>query len=303
MKVAVSAWKKICQMAARKFPIRVQAMEYPAPEATRPWMLSSAINERGVFGLRIRPGMVAGVPAYVDLMYREAPELTVLRIEDEVRSGKLRSKPKPTDLVQSFLHELPFIKPQWRQIDPNDPGRVLPPGVRTGSNLFSTDVIVTTRRTASTTVVDFSVSDVGQTAEVNVKYQYFEPRGFELSCVPEFFPRKFELDPRDIFFNRFSDTPVHEVKISTLYAAGPQGGSPVPDAGYQYAEEPNVFYNLAFTEKTPPAQGVFKPISFFTPLAGGLAVRPDLFANNNQVTSDSLSFINPRRTNALYHVV
>lgn len=307
MKVSLAAWNKILGIVATQWPKRFWLDERPYFTPDHPWSFSVGWNEVGKFGIRIKPGFVNGSPAYVRIPYRQASKKSQDRIQVEYRELGL---PLPSDdtVVDVYLIEDPLIPLFWRSVDPENPNETLPPILSAQGNndarILATEIIISSVRSYTTVTVDYTQTDFGIVADLNVGYRIIDSPGYELQSRPNFEPAAYEFSGADVFFNRYAEPPAQEVKLLTLYAIRPKDDkSTDPQPTWKFGAEYDVHYNLAHVENVLPPTQAFRPLTFISPLGVGLLAAPGLLAANNQASADALAFVSARRTSGFYYAV
>lgn len=303
MKVSAAAYNRLLDRVGRIWPVHFFYRRGGAALPAHPWAPQPGFDEEGRFGIRLVPGLVNGVPAHVKIPYGRASSLAQKRIERE-----RGSQPEDDEIVRVSLDEGPFIAPAWRPVDPNDPTRILPPGMTAGGfkNIYATEVLVTTNRTASFGLATYR--DVGSgvvEAEVNVAYRTVANPSFEVQCVENFQPLPYVFSPADVFFNRYQEPAAFQIKLATIYGAVPKEDSQVLSPAWDIQAAPDVYFNLAFHDRAIPPAAAATPIRFFTPLGLGLSntAAAAYLASVNEATAAVLDFFAPRRTGGMFHAL
>lgn len=306
MKVSSASWNRLLARLNKIWPVRFEHRSRPIGWPVHPWAPQPGFDRLGRFGIRLVPGLVNGQPAYVNMAFRQAPPETQDRIKN-LRKKQGQLQPESNEIIRVPLDEGPFIQPAWRPVDPFDPTRVLPANFRgLGGNklIFATEVILVTRRTASFGLATYAETGGGAVeATVNVGYRVMSGAGFEVQCRENFAPPDYQLNPADIFFNRYQEPAETQVKIGTIFGAVEPGYGNVLSQRWQIAGQPDLYHNLAYHDRGIPPSIQTAPLRFVTPLGLGLANAPAYLAANNQTTADALSFFAPRRTGGLFHAV
>lgn len=306
MGVSAAAYNRLVDLASRLYPVRFVHQPLNPARGQHAWQVYRRTDELGRAGLCLTPGLVNGQFAYVNLPFRSASLRTQERLKREAAEADERM-PEGADTVRVPLDEEPFLQPRWRPVDPSEPTKVLQRRTAaqlTAGGIVATEVILTTNRTAAFAVTEsVDQGDGTVLTSVNVGYRVVEGSGFEVQCVENFQPPKDEFSAADIFFNRYREPEVGQVKIATIYAAVPPGlGGELTDS-WQIAAQPDVYHNLAYAESTLPPATVPRGLTFVTPLGLGLANTAASLTSNNQASADALSFLAANRTRGLYYAV
>ena len=305
MSVSAAVYNQLVDLAGRPYPVRFVYQPREGSQARHAWRVSLKLDEQGRPGLCVAPGMVNGQFAHIDMPFRKTSSRTQRRLEREAEEAGTPA-PAGDEPVRVPLDEEPFLAPRWRPIQPQEPTKVLPRITAAQLNaggIVATEVILTTNRTAAFAVTEsVDQGDGTVLTSVNVGYRVVSGSGFEVQCVENFLPPKDEFSAADIFFNRYREPTVGQVKIATIFAAVPPG-QPQLSTAWQIAAQPDVYDNLVYAESAIPPAVVPRPLTFITPLGLGLANTAASLAANNQASADALSFLAANRTRGLYYAV
>jgi hypothetical protein len=265
---------------------------------SHPWQVTMISNPFPILTPKFLPGLVNGFPPYIDMAYKDAPLVAQERIKKLAETnGEKLDKEKS---YRVYIDETPSVPLFWRAFDPKEKD-VRPPkfGPAASSDIQATDIIVQTLRTTIASGVTKTENTDGTTIDVDIKFIIPSPYGFKLLSVAKYVPPQSFLSSADIVAGRFFDNPFEAVKICTIYALRPRGGSSSPDITWSFATTYDAYWNILFFAPFTPVQDILNRISFVSPLAGGALQAAvflgQLFAANNDFSQATADFINKNK--------
>ena len=103
MKYEAKWWAKLLQKVEQVLP---RKFDYTRPGApSHPWQITSFYHKKQKRWLAsLLPGLVNGLPAYITMIYQDAPKEAQERIDKE-REEQKKGKAGPNDSVSVYLDE------------------------------------------------------------------------------------------------------------------------------------------------------------------------------------------------------
>ena len=71
MSVTSAAYNRLVDLAGRLYPVRFVHQPLDPASGTHPWQISLKSDENARIGLCLYPGLVNGLPAYINLPFRQ----------------------------------------------------------------------------------------------------------------------------------------------------------------------------------------------------------------------------------------
>lgn len=324
---------ELAEKAARLFPIRFSRGEDTMPGHA--WQASVTYRQQkqnaGFHLASLEPGLVNGIPAAIRMRFGDAPIAARARITAEQTSLK-KPKIKDEELVDVFLDEQASVRLTWRRIgtgatptsvsgDGNAglslsfekvPDFFKRLGVRDASTnplnyealienvryLAACDLVLTQPRPVIFT--QLTAEDVVAGTQVTASPGYILPQDRQprVVALSKYTPAAEEpISPRDAIYRQFTDPPLDQVHLSTVYALSPpNSSSEAVDGSWQIFVKYNLHWNLAHASRvqtfSPPA-----PITLFTGLAAGLGdtLFNWILSNNNDWTAALANLLSANR--------
>lgn len=322
MKYPAKFWASLLQKIEQCLPVRFDYT--PASSRPHPWQLSPfwyKAKDKAEWRATVLPGVVNGLPAYISMPFKEAPEIAQERIRKENEAKNL-----PTDkkaFVNVYLDEEAKISlNRFVNITSGAPDffkrlGVTDPVANRAGDLESTatrllkscDIVLTQPRPSLTNRVDFG--RFGSGVQITSSPGLFVPTNREpfLVSTSRFVDKKEPPSFRSVFFNTFVDTGRDEVHLSRFYLLSPTLPILDPDdlSNWQPYVEYRCHYNLVHaTQQIPKAKSNYeKPIVFQTALAFGLAdtIFNNLLTGGLNVANDVLAYLNQRDLSGKFYIV
>jgi len=343
VKYTVQLWKKLLQKVEQYLPIK---FDYTAAGSRpHPWQIQAQyytdpVTKLSYWRASLSPGLVNGFPAKITMQYSDAP----LAAQERIRLENIEAKkptPKKTDRVAIYLDEQAAVKLSFRKIgsdaDPlsisgdADSGSVagvfekvpdffkrlgvadaqtnlLTDKAETQRLLLACDIVLNQPRVSLTNTITLNSQTV-LTTLVSVNPGFITPADREPTVValPKFFPLEITTVFADIFFQRFVDSGLDQLHLSTVYLLSPVLPllDPTDLSGWQPYIKYNCHHNLVHATKQIEKRQEFEPIRLVVPLAAGLAqpIIDYILAENNFFAQAALEFYQQRKLDGKFYAV
>ena len=343
MKYTSRLWQKLLHKVEQYLPIKFDytgAGSRPHPWQIQAQYYTDPIANISYWRASLSPGLVNGLPAKITMQYSDAP----LAAQERIRLENIEAKkpaPKKTDRVDIYLDEQASVKLSFRKIgsdaDPSsisgdaDSGSVtgvfekvpdffkrlgvadaqtnlLTDKAETQRLLLACDIVLNQPRVSLTNTITLNSQTV-LTTLVSVNPGFITPADREPAVValPKFFPLEITTVFADIFFQRFVDSGLDQLHLSTVYLLSPV--LPLLDPTDLSAWQPyikyNCHHNLVHATKQIEKRQEFEPIRLVVPLAAGLAqpIIDYILAENNFFAQAALDFYQQRKLDGKFYAV
>lgn len=334
MKYTTQLWHKLLDKVAHYLPIK---FDYTAAGSRpHPWQIQAQYYTDPVTNLSywrasLSPGLVNGFPAKITMKLSDAPAEAKERIRLENIKNK-KPVAKGTDRVDVYLDEQAAVKLSFRKIgsDANpdsisgDAGSGNVTGVfekvpdffkrlgvsdantnllaeksETKRLLLACDIVLNQPRVSLTNSISISPASI-DTSLVSINPGFLSPTDREafVTALPKYVEPTKTTNFSDLFFQRFSDSSLDRIHLSTVYLLSPP--LPLLDATNLSTWQPftkyNCHHNLVHATKQITNREEFIPLSVVVPLAGGVAqpIFDYLLAENNFFAQAALDFYQQR---------
>ena len=343
MKYTSQLWQKLLQKVEQYLPIKFDytgAGSRPHPWQIQAQYYTDPIANISYWRASLSPGLVNGFPAKITMQYSDAP----LAAQERIRLENIEAKkptPKKTDRVDIYLDERAAVKLSFRKIgsdaDPSsisgdaDSGSVtgvfekvpdffkrlgvadaqtnlLTDKAETQRLLLACDIVLNQPRVSLTNTITLNSQTV-LTTLVSVNPGFLTPADREPTVValPKFFPLEITTVFADIFFQRFVDSGLDQLHLSTVYLLSPVLPllDPTDLSGWQPYIKYNCHHNLVHATKQIEKRQEFEPIRLVVPLAAGLAqpIIDYILAENNFFAQAALDFYQQRKLDGKFYAV
>ena len=321
MKYEAKWWAKLLQKVEQVLP---RKFDYTRPGSpSHPWQITSFYHKKQKRWLAsLLPGLVNGLPAYITMIYQDAPKEAQERIDKE-REEQKKGKAGPNDSVSVYLDEGAQIgltrftgytagAPEFfKRLGVTDPAtnRAGEEDATATRLLKSCDIVLIQPRPSLTNKVDYGIFGAG--VRIISTPGLFVPQNREpFITAPALFVTKKEPPSfRSVFFNTFVDTGLDEIHLSRFFLLSPTLPLLDPDdlSIWQPYVQYNCHYNLVHaTQQIAKAKTNYeKPLSIQTGLAFGLAdsIFNNLLTGGLNVGNDIMSYLNQRDLVGKFYVV
>lgn len=345
MKYEAKLWTKLLRKVEQYLPVR---FSYTPPDTgSHPWKIQPVWQKakdkkkyghwRGI----ITPGLVNGIPAFIKMIYKEAP----FEAQERIRLDAIKNKkppPEDTDVVKVYLDEDAEIKFVLRKIGSDATPDSVSGNANTGGItgvfekvpeffkrlgvrdanpkiggevpdvtrlLRACDVSLNQPRVGMINTATISAAAIDTTL-VSINPAFTIPTEKEPSVTAStkyvtFDPPNFNFS--DLIFQRFIDTPIDRFHLSTFYLLSPELPLLNTDdlENWQPYIKYNCHYNLVHATQQIERREEFVPLTLTIPLAGGLAqpVINYILAENNFFAQAALDFYQQRKLNGRFYVI
>lgn len=343
MKYTSRLWQKLLHKVEQYLPIKFDYTR--AGSRPHPWQITAdyytdPIANISYWRASLSPGLVNGFPAKITMQYSDAP----LAAQERIRLENIEAKkptPKKTDRVDIYLDERAAVKLSFRKIgsdaDPSsisgdaDSGSVtgvfekvpdffkrlgvadaqtnlLTDKAETQRLLLACDIVLNQPRVSLTNTITLNSQTV-LTTLVSVNPGFITPADREPTVValPKFIPLEITTVFADIFFQRFVDSGLDQLHLSTVYLLSPVLPllDPTDLSGWQPYIKYNCHHNLVHATKQIERRQEFEPIRLVVPLAAGLAqpIIDYILAENNFFAQLALDFYQQRKLDGKFYAV
>jgi hypothetical protein len=324
MKYEVKFWQKLLQKLEQALPI--QFIHTPASSfLSHPWQITTVYDKKKKQWLAsFLTGLVSGLPAYISMIFEDAPAIAQQRIRLERKEkGIVPIEPSPKASVSVYLDEGAQVScTRFQEIKKGAPAFFQKLGVtdpvknRAGEEedtatrlLKSCDMVLVQPRPSLTNKVDYAIFGVG--VRITSTPGLFVPTNREpfVNSIPIFIETKQPPSFRSVFFNTFVDTGRDELYLSRLFLLSPV--LPLLDPEdlsvwvpfYQYNCHHNVVHA---TQQIARAKTNYEdPLVIQTALAGGTAdaVYNQLLTSGLNVDTSVLQYLNQRDLSGRFYSV
>jgi len=343
VKYTAQLWKKLLHKVEQYLPIK---FDYTAAGSRpHPWQIQAQyytdpVTKLSYWRASLSPGLVNGFPAKITMQYSDAP----LAAQERIRLENIEAKkptPKKTDRVDIYLDERAAVKLSFRKIgsdaDPSsisgdaDSGSVtgvfekvpdffkrlgvadaqtnlLTDKAETQRLLLACDIVLNQPRVSLTNTITLNSQTV-LTTLVSVNPGFITPADREPTVValPKFLPLEITTVFADIFFQRFVDSGLDQLHLSTVYLLSPVLPllDPTDLSEWQPYIKYNCHHNLVHATKQIEKRQEFEPIRLVVPLAAGLAqpIIDYILAENNFFAQLALDFYQQRKLDGKFYAV
>jgi hypothetical protein len=330
------------EKAVRLLPIRSSYAEAPGrphPWQIRPqWVARSAEPGGGYWAGSFVPGLVNGQPPAIRMPFVDAPPAAFARVLKEREAAK-RAKPKPDERVDVFLDEDAFLKFPWRAIGSD----AAPAGSATGNAdtgsivasfepvpdffkrrgvasanpnlvgavpetqryLRACDIVLNQPRVGFANEITVGAVVDGSILAANPSFVTPPDQQPRVTAVPKFV----QATPptlNDFLVQRFTDAPLDQVLLATVYALSPAFvPDPVVTSAWTIFVRQHVHWNLSHAGQRIRPRTELPRITFFTPLAGGVAnlIIAQVLAENNDFSQALLDMYQQTRLAGMFYAV
>ena len=344
MKYESKWWAKLLHKVEQYLPRKFSytgASSRPHPWQIRPVWHVNKNKKYGEWRGIVTAGLVNAIPAYVKMIYEEAPA----EARERIRLANLANKkpePKPTDLVKIYLDEQAELKFNWRKVGSDaspdsvsgDAGsggitgvfekvpdffkrlgvadanpKILDTPAETQRLLLACDIVLNQPRVGLVNTADISAAAIDTTL-VSINPSFVLPTDIEpyLGALSKYVsPTASTAKFEDLIFGRFLDTPTDQFHLSTAYLLSPQLPLLNKDdlAGWQCYFKYNCHHNLVHATQQIEKRTEFVPLTLIIPLAGGLAqpVISYILAEANFFAQAALDFYQQRKLNGKFYAI
>jgi len=343
VKYTSQLWHKLLDKVAHYLPIK---FDFTAAESRpHPWQIQAQYYTDPVANLSywrasLSPGLVNGFPAKITMKLSDAPADAKERIRLENIKNK-KPVAKGTDRVDVYLDEQAAVKLSFRKIGSDaDPESIsgnagsgnvtgvfekvpdffkrlgvsdantnlLAEKSQTKRLLLACDIVLNQPRVFLTNSISISPASIGTTL-VSINPGIVSPTDREpsVTAVAKYTTPSETTSFSDLFFQRFVDSALDRIHLSTVYLLSPVLPllDPTNLASWQPFIKYNCHHNLVHATKQIEKRDEFVPLSLVLPFAGGAAqpIFDYILAENNFFAQAALDFYQQRNLGGKFYAV
>lgn len=343
MKYTSQLWRKLLQKVEQYLPVKFDytaAGIRPHPWQIQPQYYTDPVTKLSYWRASLSPGLVNGFPAKIMMQFSDAP----LAAQERIRLENIEAKkpaPKKTDRVEIYLDEKAAVKLSFRKIgsdaDPDSISGNAGSGNLTGvfekvpdffkrlgvsdanTNLLAEkpetqrlllacDIILNQPRVSLINSVSISSGSINTTL-VDISPGLFVPKDREpkITAQPKYSAKIEIITFVDLFFQRFVDSDIDQLQLSTVYLLSPILPllDPTDLSGWQPYIKYNCHHNLVHATKQIEKRDEFVPLSLVVPFAGGAAqpIFDYILSENNFFAQAALDFYQQRNLGGKFYAV